>query len=351
MVCIWRLESVVGSLFHVIEVKMMKIGRKLAVVACAAFLALAPAALADVTDLQVAELTPEVEKAIQGGLDWLIKNQAANGSWGTQYKTASTAVGLMAFMVKGHFPDRPPYGDNLARAVAFLVSQASPEEGYMGSSMYEHGLATLALSEVWGMTGKTEVGDTLKNAVTVILRSQNPAGGWRYNPTPTDADLSVTVMQIMALASAKEAGIMVPDSTMQKAVGYVLSCRVAANGGFGYQPGGEAGFERSAAGIMSLMMSGQRDNPAVQGGLDYLLKQTGVFTDSAQYFYGHYYGVQCMYQAGDKYYQEWYPRIRDALLKRQVADGHWEDGPQGIGTPMAILILGVPYRFLPIYQR
>lgn len=332
---------------------IMRMKRTLASFGFAAMLAVAQIASAVGPDpsLQIAELTPDVEKAIQGGLDWLVKTQATDGSWGSQHKVASTAVGLMAFMVKGHFPDRPPYGENLSKAVTYLVSTASPDEGYMGASMYEHGLATLALSEVWGMSGKTEVGGALKNAVTVILKSQSGAGGWRYNPTPTDADLSVTVMQIVALASAKEAGIMVPDSTMQKAVLYILACRHAATGGFGYQPAGEAAWERSAAGIMSLMMSGQRDNAAVKPGLDYLIKQPGsIFTGAGQYFYGHYYAIQSMYQAGDKQYQDWYPQIRDALLKLQTADGHWED-PQGIGTPMAILILGVPYRFLPIYQR
>ena len=57
-----------------------------------------------------------------------------------------------------------------------------------------------------------------------------------------------------------------------------------------------------------------------------------------------------MYQAGDAHYRPWYPRIRETLLKKQAADGSWSDD-HGIGTQMAILILGVPYRFLPIYQR
>jgi hypothetical protein len=314
-----------------------------------AWLALLPATRAADATVQVAELTPDVEQAIEKGLEWLVRTQAADGSWGTDYKTASTALGLMAFMVKGHFTEKPPYGDTLSKAVTFLLSTAN--DGYMGKSMYEHGAATLALSEVWGMSSREEIPDALKRAVNVILRSQSPAGGWRYNPMPTDADLSVTVMQIVALASAKEAGILVPDATLQKAIAYVISCQHQASGGFGYQPAGEPGFERSAAGVMSLMMCGQRESPAVKAGLAYLLKQPGaVFSDSAQYYYGHYYAVQGMYQAGDVYYQEWYPRIRDAMLKRQGPEGNWPDA-QGIGTPMAILVLGVPYRFLPIYQR
>ena len=79
------------------------------------------------------------------------------------------------------------------------------------------------------------------------------------------------------------------------------------------------------------------------------------FTSTQFYSYAHYYAVQAMYQAGEAYYQEWYPKIHDALLAKQREDGSWagEGGESDpcYGTAMAILTLGVPYRFLPIYQR
>lgn len=302
-------------------------------------------------DVKVAELPPEVESAIARGLQALLKSQQPDGSWGN-HKVASTSLSLMAFMVKGQFPGRPPNGQSLARAVDFLVQTAKKHpDGYMGASMYEHGLATLALSEVSGMVNRADVHDTLKKAVGVILKAQNIKGGWRYQPKPTDADVSATVMQIVALASAKEAGIMVPDETIKKAIRFVKFCNDKTSGGFGYQgPGGPA-FERSAAGVMSLMMCGERDSEMVNNGIEYLEKlPVNIFANSAQYYYGHYYAIQVMYQSGEDHYQAWYPKIRDALLKKQGADGNWTDSHQ-IGTQMAILILGVPYRFLPIYQR
>jgi len=303
-------------------------------------------------DVPVTELTPQAERAIQKGLEYLAATQREDGSWG-QHKVASTGLALMAFMVKGHFPDRPPYGEKLAKAVDFLLRQAEVNRGYMGASMYEHGLATLALSEVWGMSRDSRLQKQLKEAVRVILQSQNPAGGWRYSPTPTDADLSVTVMQTVALASAKEAGIVVPDPVIQKAVGYVMSCHDKSAGGFSYTPGGGSAFAMTAAGTMSLMMCGQRDSEATIKGLNWLRAQPEPAFEAAAgyYFYAHYYAAQAMYQAGDTYYRQWYPRIRDSLLKKQqITDGSWPD-PHGIGTQLAILILGVPYRFLPIYQR
>ncbi len=302
-------------------------------------------------DVKVAELPPEVESAIARGLQALLNSQHSDGSWGN-HKVASTSLSLMAFMVKGQFPGRPPNGQSLSRAVDFLIQTAKKNpDGYMGASMYEHGLATLALSEVSGMVNRADVHDTLKKAVGVILKAQNFKGGWRYKPQPNDADLSATVMQIVALASAKEAGIMVPDETIKKAIGFVKFCNDKKSGGFGYTgPSGPA-FERSAAGVMSLMMCGERDSEMVKNGIAYLVKQPmGIFTNTEHYYYGHYYAIQVMYQAGEDHYQAWYPKIRDALLKKQGEDGNWKDSHQ-IGTQMAILILGVPYRFLPIYQR
>lgn len=303
-----------------------------------------------------AELAPEAERAIDAGLRFLVRQQNEDGSWGGRYQEATTAAALMAFMLKGHFPEKGVHGDALAKGVDFLVERARLGGGYMGVNMYEHGLATLALSEVWGMSDRQEIRDTLKRAVEVILRAQSPYGGWRYQPRPRDADISVTVMQIVALASAKEAGIHVPTHVIEKAVIYVKSLQVRPGGGFGYTGASSPEFARSAAGVMALLMCGERDSREVLLGLEYLRDLPDTkFQNARFYYYGHYYAIQAMYQAGESYYQEWYPNIRDALLARQRPDGSWHGSEGGSGpcfsTSMSILILGVPYRFLPIYQR
>ena len=306
--------------------------------------------------VRTADLSPAAERAIDAGLRWLAGQQNADGSWGLRYHEASTAVALMAFMLKGHFPETGPYGEAMDKGVAFLIERARRGGGYMGINMYEHGLATLALSEVWGMSERNEIRDTLKRAVEVILRAQSPKGGWRYEPRPRDADISVTVMQIVALASAREAGIHVPSQTIDKALRYVKGLQVRGSGGFGYTGPSHPEFARSAAGVMALLMCGERDSREVLMGLEYLRQlPPGKFTAAKFYYYGHYYAIQAMYQAGESYYQQWYPNISDAMLARQREDGSWDGGEGGSGpafsTSMAILVLGVPYRFLPIYQR
>jgi hypothetical protein len=203
------------------------------------------------------------------------------------------------------------------------------------------------------MSSKSEkIRDVLKKAVGVIIKGQSDAGGWDYQPGAGRGDVSITVMQMMALASAREAGIVVPNATIDKAMGFVKSMQTD-DGGFGYRSRTQPGFARTAAGVTSLMMCGQRDSKEVERGLEYLRAvpptKFSRLPDSTWYYYGHYYANQAMFMSGDKAYREWYPKLRDALLDKQRADGSW-DG-ESYGTPMAIIMLGVPYRFLPIYQR
>lgn len=303
-------------------------------------------------------LTPLAQKAIERGLASLARTQNADGSWGGQYQVANTALPLMAFMVRGHFPDRGEYGKVLGGAVNYLIAMNRREQGYMAASrqgMYEHALATLALSEVWGESQRDDIRDALIDAVGRIVEAQHPLGGWRYSPAPTDHDISVTAMQIVALASAREAGVFVPQEVMNKARAYVMSCQDRGDGGFMYQPGQRGTeFARSAAGVMSLLITDRRDSPEAQRGLRYL-EQNGPasIVQCKYYYYAHYYAMQCMYQAGEPSYVRWYPQIRDELIRRQRTDGSWTGGQGGepYSTSMAILVLGVPYRFLPIYQR
>jgi hypothetical protein len=319
-----------------------------------------PRAAAGERKVQLTELSPQAEAAIDRGLRYLASHQNPDGSWGQRYPAAITGLTMMSFMLKGYFPEKGPYSKQLDRGLAWLLKRGKEGGGYLGGTnqgMYEHALCTLALSEIWGMCSKDEVRDVLKRAVNVILRSQNHEGGWRYQPQPLDADISVTVMQAVSLASAQEAGILVPADTIKKAIAYVKKCQNPTEGGFSYTAGGSGPkLSSSAAGLMSLLMCGERDTPAVKKGIAYLRQLPDTEFDQTQFYsYGHYYAIQAMYQAGEGYYQEWYPKIHNALLKKQKSDGSWPgDGGESdpcYGTSMSILVLGVPYRFLPIYQR
>ena len=311
----------------------------------------------------VARLTPEVRNAISKGLEYLSKDglQRPDGSWGgDQNRVAETSLALMAFMLQGHVPGRGTYGIKMENAITYLLNHGRNQRGYLGTprnhaGMYEHGLAVLALSEAWGQSKNPRIKSTLRNAVDITLSAQNREGGWRYSPEPRDADLSMTVMQIVALNSASEAGIAVPQTTIDKAAEYVISCQDLGSGGFKYTAGGgEPNFARTAAGVMSLIMCGQRDRKATQRGIAFLKAfPDSKFKSTNHFHYAHYYAVQSMYQSGDADFRAWYPKISaEIVAKQNKNDGSWSGSyGQAYGTSLSILILGVPYRFLPIYQR
>jgi len=304
------------------------------------------------------KLLPEVVDSISLGLKWLAGSQADDGHWGSNHASADTSLAVMAFLLQGHVSGRGAYGRNMEDAITYLLSIGKKQQGYLGSpsnhaGMYEHGLAVLALSEAWGQSKNRHIGPALKKAVGITLSAQNPQGGWRYSPEPKDADMSMTGMHIVALNSAKEAGIYVPDGSLTRAAKYVLSCQDETSGGFGYTSAGSPGFARTGGGVLSLILCGQRHHPSVKRGLEFLRRYPEKkFTGTSHFLYAHYYAIQCMYQSGEEDFNAWYSRITKTLLSKQRPDGSWsmEEG-SSYSTPMAILILGVPYRYLPIYQR
>jgi hypothetical protein len=233
--------------------------------------------------------------------------------------------------------------------------------------MYGHGFATLFLGEVYGMAHKKELRQklrgTLKRAVDLIVRSQNKEGGWRYQPFSPEADISVTICQIMALRSARNAGISVPKSTVARCIKYVKECQ-NQDGGFRYtQQFGPSGFARTAAGLAALYSAGVYKGQEIEKSLRYLMtfKPGTQVQDwhrgreyAAYFFYGHYYAVQAMWTAGGKFWKEWYPAIREDLLarRRQFREAIWYDRICAhYGTAMACIILQIPNNYLPILQK
>lgn len=308
------------------------------------------------------EITSPLRQAVDQGLSYLASVQEDDGSYRAERygrHVGVTALACLAFMADGHLPERGAYGQHVERGLEFVIRSAH-ETGLIAAQtshgpMYGHGFATLFLGEIYGMTGHPRVREVLIKAVHLITTTQNPEGGWRYHPRPFDADISVTICQIMALRSARNAGIKVPKDTIDRAVAYVRQCQSPTDGGFRYMlhSGGSA-FPRSAAGVASLYYAGVYEDEALTKGLEYLLRHGRGLPEGGfgHYYYGHYYAVQAMYLAGGHYWQEWFPAIRESLLERQESSGYWpSDHGNAYGTSMALLILQIPNRLLPIFQR
>jgi hypothetical protein len=310
-------------------------------------------------------LDANTEQIIRGALKYLASRQNGNGSWATgsgeQQEVAMTGYVLVTFLAAGQLPDEGEYGKNVTAGMNYLLNMVRPDGtmGRHGHYMYGHGVASIALAELYGQTRDPRIRPKLEQVIKLIIQSQNREGGWRYNPGASDADISVTVLQVVALRAAKNSGLEVPQATIDRAVGYVRSCFHERSGGFTYQPrGGDPGFARTAAAVYSLQVCGQYDDPRVQPGIKYLHKSR----DDRQWFtYGHFYAAPALYMVGGEDWKTWYTAMSKMLLEKVKRQGdmvwwdpHW-DGGRGVGpvycTAVYTMILAMPYHYLPLYQR
>jgi hypothetical protein len=345
-------------------------------------------------------ITSACQQAIDAGLSFLAQNQHADGSFGTggyQGNVAITSLGALAMMSGGHQPGRGKYGRVVHDALEYVLGQATncplgpgylnKDNGQFGRQgshgpMYGHGFGTLFLAEVYGMVHdkdqRERLHEKLKQAVELIIRSQNRQGGWRYKPGDGEADISVTICQIMALRAARNAGFAVPKETADKCVDYVKKCQnlrklahTEDRGSFNYMAQvrgpNPIAFARTAAGVVALYSAGVYKGEEVEEGLQYLRRwkrgqengnrayNVPFRGPDIHYFYGHYYAVQAMWTAGGTYWAEWFPFVREELLthsQRRAEDGSWHDNIcSHYATAMASIILQVPNNYLPILKK
>lgn len=325
-------------------------------------------------------ITPETQAAIDRGLGYLARAQSDDGSYfdGSGGNVAVTGLAGLALMAGGHQPGRGRYGAAVSRAMDYVLSRGggtvpgyltAGDGGQGHSGMYQHGFGTLFLSELYGMVPDPDrqrrLRDGLEKAVALIVKAQNREGGWRYQPRPSEADVSVTVAQLMALRAARNAGVFVPKSTVDACVKYIKDCQLE-DGGFCYIRGQRVSgslFPRSAAAIVGLYSAGIYDGREIDRGLRYLMqfcpgrRAAGGFRDprtEMHYYYAHYYAGLAMWTAGGNYWTEWFPAVRDDLLARARGGvGGWNDFAYGstYATAMACIILQLPNNYLPILQK
>ncbi len=318
------------------------------------------------------EREKQIDVAISKALDHLAKRQNPSGAWALDQfgeQTSSTSLAVMAFLAAGHVPGEGPYDLHIQRGIRWVLDHQQANGMLIGDRghgpMYSHGISTLMLAEVAGMTDDAlseRCREALKKAVRLILSAQsvrkdrNNAGGWRYAPTSPDSDLSVTGWQLLALRAAKNLGSDVPAEHIDAAVEYVKHCSIR-NRGFGYQPGSGSSPTRAGTGILCLEICGVHHSPEALGAADALL-QDPLRADQEWFFYGVYYCTIGMFQVGGKHWEQSKGHLIPLLLNLQAEDGGWsgrQGQERGLGTvyatTLAVLALSVEYQYLPIYQR
>lgn len=327
----------------------------------------------------------EVDIAADKAIAYLLSQQKENGAiFDKGHDTTMTSLAIMAMASVGIQPADPgAEGQAMQRALGFVLQDdRQDDKGYFGSKdgsrMYGHGIITLMLTEMLGMSTSAEQDELLhdhcQKAIDLILSAQkekkstDAQGGWRYGPDARDADLSVSVWQLMALRSAKNDGLQVPASAIHDAVNYLkrsYSSPLDRNGlptdkagGFCYEPGRRhATFTMTAAGLLAMQVCGEYESPLVAGAADWLLEHPPKWKERFC-MYGTYYYAQGMYQRGGEHAITARQLVQDMLLEKQGTDGSWqaENGEERnagnvYATAMAVLSLSVKYHYLPIYQK
>ncbi len=356
--------------------------------------------------------------AIDASLEALAARLNADGSFGYASELFGRDPGVaglcgLAFLSAGSLPGRGRFGRELEKIVDYILSRsfdASDERGinddavnYLrknelsavdvdglivdfrekgGKPTYGHGFATLFLASILGAGGRAEVRDRVRAAVELIVRIQNADGGWRYEPKRVlVADISVTVCQLSALRAARDAGVFVPNATIEKAVGYVKKCQ-NSDGGFRYMTlDGPSGIARTAAAILALQTGAEDDAEAVANAFRYLektapLASSGRVTRSNKtsydaaneiprlpttrieyYFYGEFYAALAYWRsardtASKERWARWARRAYPNLLARRGDDGLWRSNVSvDAETALVLCALLVPFERTPFFLR
>jgi hypothetical protein len=258
----------------------------------------------------------------------------------------------------------------------------------MPAIVYNHGMAGLALAELYGMMaggGEDDVRATIDAALEATLvmqgwdkRRDADKGGWRYlhlhslDEELFDSDLSVTGWQLMFLRSAKNAGFDVPKEAIDEAVGYVKRCFNAELGTFQYVATTHDRRSRAmaGAGVLAMAHAGFHNSDEARAAGDWILQHkfdrynvNEIFDPTAwpddRYHYGLFNCSQAMYQLGDRYWDQFFPSTARTLLENQQSDGSWPresyrgDSVYGntYTTALVVLSLSAPNQLLPILQR
>ncbi len=320
-------------------------------------------------------VTPQAEAAIQKGLAHLAGQQDARGSWaggqgyGGSYKAAMTGLAGVALLSSGSTPTRGPHAKNVRKAIHWVLSQQGPtglicSRAEESRSMYGHGFSTLFLAESLGMAGskrlERRIRVALQRAVKLTEAAQSPLGGWIYTPSARSDEGSVTVTQVQALRACQNAGVSVNRAVIEKSFAYLKKSQVQ-DGGIAYsarQVRGGQGSSRpaiTAAALTCLYSAGKYNDPLTKSTLKYCLKRYPAMLSgrrSGHFYYTHLYLAEALYQHGGKPWKDYYPKMRDWLIKSQK-NGAWQGDNVGTvyGTSIAVIILQLPYGYLPVVQK
>ncbi|MFM7290340.1 MAG: DUF6288 domain-containing protein [Planctomycetia bacterium] len=364
-----------GNMVHV------RISRsfRAACLALAAIVATAGSAAAQQPLIRSGDPVPrDVRELYDAGCRFLAKAQDPSGVWkDNQQGPGVTGMALMVLLASGEDPNDGAYRTPVRRALRSIIASQDRASGFYGgtaqghSSMYHHGFAMLAVAEAYGVvddrtlwteeggSGKgLSLGESLELAVKLAVTSarKNPRGAWRYSPDATDHDTSVSGAILMGLLGARNAGIEVPDETIDKAIKY-FTAMTGPNGMVGYMAPNGGSDATTSIGTLVMAIARRKDLPQFKKAADYLTQQNPAASQQSPYpNYTRYYRAQALFQADVDAWRLWNDQLVRQLKAQRQPDGSLAiqtgaDGGQIAGMSLTLLSLAVNFRFLPIYER
>lgn len=323
----------------------------------------------------------KTERAVDLALAWLARHQSPNGRWDPsdfdddcddcdgdtdiEADMALTGMALLCFLGADHTHVKDgPYRHNVNRGLKWLTRRQRGNGDLRGSeTMYSHGIAAIALSEAYGMTGDRKLEDPVRRAVDFIIRGRHKRlGGWRYDPGQV-GDTSVLGWQVMALKSARMAGVAVPEVGFDSARRWLEYVESRSRPGlYSYRRNRSHSVSMTAEGMFSQQLLGlPRDDERMRSAADFIARDLPDW-DSQPNTYSWYYTTLALYHHQGPQWRRWNDALVEQLVDNQRTDGgaagSWDvndrwsrTGGRIYQTAICALMLEVYYRYLPLYSH
>ncbi len=336
--------------------------------------------------------TVHSERAVEDGLNWIIRHQRADGAWSLEFHgqcvgqgcpqqmsgrlvesdTAATGLALLPLLAAGHIhTKKSKYQSNVRQGLAWLMEhQQSTGELYLGgpgiARMYSHAIATMAICEAYGLSQDPGLRPAAQQAIGFIVDSQNgETGGWRYQPGQA-GDTSVFGWQMFALRSGKLSGLRISKNVYKGCKTYLdLAATDGKRTAYSYTPNRAASPVMTAEALLGRQYLGwPKDYPPLVKGASAVARDLESAGDRNIYYW--YYATQLLHNMQNDDWKRWNVRVREGLIKMQTGGmgcdrGSWDPihpqpdqwasaGGRLFLTSLSTLTLEVYYRYLPLYQ-
>jgi hypothetical protein len=265
--------------------------------------------------------------------EWLVGSQESSGewiaaAWGGQpdYSLGVTGLAVLALASVEQSGIEQGVPQTLARGVEHILSLQS-SEGRLGPEcrpiLYNHGIATVALLEVYARKHAVELKGPIQKALDYISRCQSVKGGWGYmEPSGrwTAPNTSITVWQLNALTLGRELGFTGCGPAIDRGLAW-FKTMVDASGAIAYSEPADRSLAESftlsaMAAAYAPSMGAATPGAPIATSMDdrSVLKTAPDFYQWYALTYGLYYTNQDKYRA-------WFNELHRTLDAMQVAEG------------------------------